>query len=94
MVVKPHKMISQPQIPQFATEAWYCNPSDHRCPHDSWLDAVDVREFAEGARHERRKSAITIRLLGAYHDGHIVFRYTGVTRYTIDSSACADGVGD
>jgi hypothetical protein len=87
-------MITQPQIPQFATEAWYRSPNDHRCPHDAWLDAVEVRELAEGARHERRKTAIEIRLFGAYHDGHIVFRYSGVTRYAIDSTACAGGVGD
>jgi hypothetical protein len=87
-------MITQPQIPQFATEAWYRNPSDHRCPHDAWLDAVEVRELAEGARHERRRSAITIRLVGAYHDGHIVFRYSGVTRFAIDCDASAGGVGD
>src|SRR5882724_2073085 len=87
-------MTTQRQIPQFATEPWYRNPSDHRCPHDAWLDVVEVRELGEGARHEQRRSTITIRLLGAYHDGHIVFRYSGVTRYAIDSSAAAGGVGD
>ena len=87
-------MITQRHIPQFATETWYRDPSDHRCPHDAWLDSVEVRELAEGARHERRTGAITIRLVGAYHDGHIVFRYSGVTRFAIDCDSSAGGVGD
>ena len=87
-------MITQRHIPQFATEPWYRNPSDHRCPHDSWLDAVEIRELADGERHERRRSAISIRLISAYHDGHIVFRYSGVTRFAIDCDASAGGVGD
>ena len=86
-------MIAQRQLPEFVTAGWYSDPSDHRCPHDAWLETLEVQELADGERKERRKTAITVRLLGAYHDGHIVFRYAGVKRYEIGSS-CAHGLGD
>jgi hypothetical protein len=70
-----------------ATSAWYFNSSDHRAPHDAWLEAVHVVETpiaADAPRRTPRQVAITIRLLGAYHDGCIEFRYRDVTRYRID----------
>ena len=64
-----------------ATSEWYWNSNDHRCPHDAWLEAADVRESADGAL---RKVSIHVRLLGAYHDGHIELVYHGVRRYRIE----------
>ena len=81
-------------IPVFATEPWYSDPSDHRCPHDSWLETVEVIEPAEGQRKEIRKKAIRLRLFGAYHDGHIVFQYSDVKRYSLNSSSTDRGHGD
>lgn len=87
-------MIAQPQLPEFATAAWYSDPSDHRCPHDAWLEALEISEPAEGERKEKRQTAITMRLLGAYHDGHIVFRYRGVKKHSVASASCERGLGD
>lgn len=87
-------MSNQRPLPEFATAQWYADPRDHRCPHDGWLESVEITEPASGARQERRATAVTLRLLGAYHDGHIRFRYTGVTSYRLSSEACGRGVGD
>ena len=87
-------MSSQRQLPDFATAAWYRDPSDHRCPHDAWLEAIEISEPATGERKEKRRTAITIRLLGAYHDGEIVYRYSGVSSYAIGGAASKDGIGD
>jgi len=81
-------------IPSFATEPWYSDPSDHRCPHDAWLEALEVIEPATGQRKEIRKKEIRIRLLGAYHDGYIVFRYSDVKKYSLNSSSTDMGHGD
>jgi len=82
------------EIPQFATEAWYRDPSDHRCPHDAWLESIEISEPAEGQRHELRTTSIIIRLLGAYHDGHVVFRYSGVRSYSLVARASSHGLRD
>jgi hypothetical protein len=73
-----------PAAHALATSDWYYNPNDHRCPHDAWLEWVKIEEPASGDRHEIRAVDIRIRLLGAYHDGYIEFRYPGVTRYTLE----------
>ena len=64
-----------------ATSSWYFDFSDHRAPHDAWLEALSVLEPGTGARSEKRSLEIWIRLLGAYHDGHVEFRYRDVVRY-------------
>jgi hypothetical protein len=87
-------MLAQQQLPEFVTSEWYPDPSDHRCPHDAWLETMEIRELAEGERGEIRTTTIAIRLLGAYHDGHIVFRYSGVTRYSLASDDSRRGMGD
>jgi hypothetical protein len=87
-------MLAQRQLPEFATMAWYSNPSDHRCPHDAWLESLEFTEPSVGSRHEHRTTAITLKLLAAYHDGHIIFHYSGVRSYTLSSELCASGLGD
>jgi hypothetical protein len=84
----------QRQLPDFATAAWYSDPSDHRCPHDGWLESLQFTEPALGKRQEQRKTAVTLRLLGAFHDGHILLHYTGVTGYQLSSESCGRGLGD
>ncbi len=87
-------MVTQPGLPDFFSAPWYSDPRDHRCPHDAWLESVEISEPAEGARKENRQTAITIKLLGAYHDGNIVLRYRGVTTYSLASSSCTKGLSD
>ncbi len=87
-------MLSHRQLPPFATAEWYSDPTDHRCPHDAWMESLEISEPATGERNEKRATAITLKLFGAYHDGHIVFRYVGVKEYSVKSFACERGSGD
>lgn len=70
-----------PEALALARSDWYHDPSDHRCPHDAWLEELRVRETGSGARQSQRSAEITVRLFGAYHDGHIELRYRDVSRY-------------
>lgn len=79
---------------KLATSDWYFNPLDHRCPHDAWLESIVISEPARGERSELRGTSIRMRLLGAYHDGHIEFYYAQVFRYAICSPSSARGLGD
>ena len=88
------KVTAVPHVPSFATHPWYSDPSDHRCPHDAWLESCEIREAAHGERGGGRTTEITIRLLGAYHDGYIALRYSGVERFVISSEAVAAGLRD
>ncbi len=87
-------MLGKKQVPEFAVAAWYSDPKDHRCPHDAWLESLELTKPAAGTRQEPRKTSITITLLGAYHDGHILFRYSGVSNYELASESCGRGIGD
>ena len=39
----------------FATAAWHYDFSDHRSPHDSWVESITVQEPSSGNRHQHRK---------------------------------------
>jgi hypothetical protein len=85
---------------EFAAAEWHYNPDDHRCPHDAWVNRLEVVELAGGDRHQNRTLEIRVELLGAYHDGRIRLVYPGVTRYSFylpwdpRSGAPAAGHGD
>jgi hypothetical protein len=87
-------MTKRRELPRFATEPWYNDPRDHRCPHDAWLESVEISEAATGQRNEVRRTVITVRLLGAYHDGRIVFRYRDVSNFTLSGVHTLRGLGD
>ncbi len=76
------------------TAEWWQLPHDHRCPHDGWLESVTVSEIAVGERHENRLTSIRVRLLGAYHDGHIELYYPQVISYQFQNPSCSRGLGD
>lgn len=67
-----------------ATSPWFYDPTDHRSPHDAWLESVSISEPSSGERHEHRAVSIRVRLLGAYHDGHIELYYSRVSRYRLE----------
>src|SRR5919202_1729543 len=71
----------------FATADWHYAFSDHRCPHDAWVEALTISEPASGERQEQRRIDIHVRLLGAYHDGHIDLYYRDVRSYTLELPA-------
>ena len=76
-----------------ATADWYYNPSDHRSPHDAWLE--DLRVVEAGDENQRnRTSSITIRLLGAFHDGHIEISYPRIFGFEMKSISVEHRLGD
>ena len=83
-----------PSAYALAASAWYFNFADRRCPHDGWLESVIIGERSIGTRHERRSSTLTIRLLGAYQDGHIEFTYPEVYDYDLSGNHIGQGHGD
>jgi hypothetical protein len=65
-----------------------------QCPHDSWLEAVRVEEPSAGQRRELRSLTMTIRLLGAYHDGYIELVYPDVFSHDLAGMHVSRGHGD
>ena len=76
------------------TAGWWQDGSDHRSPHDAWLESVTFSEPSTGERSEQRVTAIRVRLFGAYHDGFIELFYPRVFSYSFQSPVCARGLGD
>ena len=75
----------------FALAEWHYDPGDPRCPHDAWIERVEVLETGTGDRQEVRSLELRVRLLGAYHDGHIELTYQDVRRYRVASRRPAHG---
>jgi hypothetical protein len=80
-----------PAAREFALAEWHHDFADHRAPHDAWVESIAVSERGVGEREEDRTVNIKLRLLGAYHDGHIELEYKGVGRYTIGSELGSHG---
>lgn len=68
---------------ELATSDWYYDFTDHRCPHDSWLDGVNFTSRVSGERSEIRLLDIELKLLGAYHDLFLFFTYVNVKSYVL-----------
>jgi hypothetical protein len=43
-----------------ATSDWYFGASDHRAPHDAWLEEIVITEPSSGERHEVRETCIRV----------------------------------
>jgi hypothetical protein len=82
--MREQRAIFPPSAYALATSDWYFNFNDHRSPHDSWLETMIMSEPASGERQQHRQVALTIRLLGAYHDGYIELRYPRVFSYALN----------
>ncbi len=81
--LREHRARFPAQALAFAEATWHYKFDDSRCPHDSWVDSLSIIEPATGDRQEIRRLEIIIKLLGAYHDGHIVLHYHGVSTYSL-----------
>lgn len=90
--LRKHENEFPPGAFALATAEWYQNPSDHRCPHDSWLEDSIISETVDSEK--QRVTTVRTRLLAAYHDGYIEFFYPQVFAYTLESPSCARGLGD
>jgi hypothetical protein len=83
-----------PSAYALATSNWYFDFNDHRCPHDAWLETLDLRELPSGERGGERSLSLTVRFLGAYHDGLIELRYPRVFAYRLNIDHGAAGHRD
>lgn len=72
---------------EFATAEWHYNFSDHKAPHDGWLEELIIREPASGDRKQHRLLDIFIRLFAAYHDGFIELTYKNVRSYSFSKES-------
>lgn len=77
-----------------ATSDWYFGCSDHRAPHDAWLEWARFEEPCLGDRHEVRALSLRVRLLGAYHDNYLEFFYPQVYSYALSHNTTSSGHGD
>ena len=75
-----------PSVYEFATAEWHFNTRDARCPHDAWLEEIKFGEIEKGEKFEIRPIEIYIKLLGAYHNGHIEIRYENIHSYSFNSN--------
>lgn len=78
---------------EFASASWHYDFSDHRSPHDGWIEELVIREHASGEKKENRLLEIFVRLFAAYHDGHIELRYSEVRDYSLTSGVSVLGAG-
>lgn len=83
-----------PSAHELATSGWYFDFSDHRCPHDAWLQSITISESPVDEEIRERFVSIQVRLLGAYHDGIIEFHYPRVARYQLGSAGAGRGHQD
>lgn len=60
----------------------------------SWLQSATFEEPSTGSRDHDLSTALTVRLLGANHDGHIELVYPGVRSYDLSAPCSAGGLGD
>ncbi len=58
---------------------WHYNASDRRCPHDSWIQSIEITPNESKTTIER----VQLRLLGAYHDRLISLSYLDVSDCSI-----------
>jgi hypothetical protein len=79
-----NKAVFPPRAFELATSDWFYHPGDHRCPHDARLESFQLLETPERKAH-LRSCSISLRLLGAYHDGHIEITYSKVFSYALQS---------
>jgi hypothetical protein len=74
----------------FVLSEWYYSDWD-KCPHDAWVEAVEVFEKYSGERMEIREVGVRTRLLSASHRGHIHFEYLRVSSYELDGALASRG---
>ena len=76
-------------VKAFIREEWFYDGSDHRCPHDAWLEEFTIQEVGLGERFQYRNLDIRTTLLGAFHDKRLQFAYSNVTSYLVKCSISA-----
>jgi hypothetical protein len=94
--LREHTARFPPSAHALALSDWYYGFSDHKAPHDAWLETTTISEVSSSAEGSKgmRETSLTIRLLGAYQDGHIEFHYPKVFAYQLNAENLRQGHGD
>lgn len=92
--VRDNQSAFPPGAYALATSSWYYGFSDHRAPHDAWLEWAKFEEPATGTRSQNRRLSLRVRLLGAFHDCYLEFFYPTVYSYLFENSGCTGGHAD
>jgi hypothetical protein len=82
--LKQNEAAFPPRAHKLATSDWFHSPHDHRSPHDARLESLEIAEMP-GPKAHLRSCSISVRLLGAHHDGHIKITYPRVLSYSFQS---------
>src|SRR5687767_8906693 len=75
----------------FAAAPWHHDFSDHRAPHDAWVQSFRFVDASLPDGGDKRLVDLEIVLLGAYHDGHLHLTYRRVHRYALAGMDVRDG---
>ena len=70
----------------FAGAVWHYDTTHHQCPHDSWVESIEILEVATGTRGQIRSVEVSVKLLGAFHDGNAIIRYIDVVKYQVQGN--------
>lgn len=79
------KNVFPPRALEFATAAWHWNGEDPRCPHDAWLEKLEITEESIEPAGSKRNLLIKAKFLGAYHDGIFTITYHDVRKYVLNN---------
>ncbi len=79
------KDVFPPRAFEFATAAWHWNGEDPRCPHDAWLEKLEITEESIEPAGSKRNLLIKAKFLGAYHDGIFTITYHDVREYVLSN---------
>jgi hypothetical protein len=68
---------------KFANADWHYDTGDARCPHDAWLEELKFGEvYEEKGKFEFKSAELYLKLLGAYHNGHLEIVYKNLREYS------------
>lgn len=73
-----------PQVYEFAIGSWHYVFTNPRSLHDSWVEEIFLKETVVGPDRHHRVLSISLRLLGAYHNGYTYLTYEQVTGYDME----------
>jgi hypothetical protein len=70
---------------EFALAPWHFDVTDHRCPHDAWIQELRVFDSARETEHVRGTD-IELILLGPFHDMTLKIKYSAVRSYVFEAA--------
>jgi hypothetical protein len=77
----------------YACAPWHYDIKDHLCPHDAWLERLQLDETGEGSRQEKRSNNGSLTFLGAFHDLKFVLQYDHIHSIEIKRPLNKDDCG-